>query len=76
MSTVRRNDNKAYREASGRCAYCIHTSPSRESQSFIQVASSLRYGYSTLVVEVSDDDDEQEEGVDNDGGRLHYDDAS
>lgn len=40
------------------------------------MASSLRYGYSTLVVEVSDDDDEQEEGVDNDGGRLHYDDAS
>lgn len=39
------------------------------------MASSLRYGYSTLVVEVSDDD-EQEEGVDNDGGRLHYDDAS
>lgn len=33
------------------------------------MASSLRYGYSTLVVEVSDD-------VDNDGERLHYDDAS
>ena len=42
------------------------------------MAASLRYyGYSTLVVEVSDDDDNNdgEEDVD-DGERLHYDDAS
>lgn len=48
-----------------------------ESQSF---RWHLRYatdGYSTLVVEVSDDDDNNdgEEDVD-DGERLHYDDAS
>ena len=41
------------------------------------MASSLRYyGYSTLVVEVSDDGDDGEDDVDNDGERLHDDDAS
>lgn len=61
--------------ASGRCECCTPDSTSRESQSF---RWHLRYatdGYSTLVVEVSDDDNDGEEDVD-DGERLHYDDAS
>lgn len=40
------------------------------------IFATLRYGSSTLVVEVSDDDNDGEEDVDNDGERLHYDDAS
>ena len=62
--------NKAYRspkQTSGRCTV-------GESQSFRWHDCSLRY--STLVVEVSDDDNDGEEDVDNDGERLHYDDAS